>query len=139
MNVKGVMKMRMKRIACTFLCCVLLISSIFAPANAAETEDAFSNLATGSFDMIIPPYSSAGADRIFWLEAGETVTIRARYVSRSASFDFGLVSSDGTFYYFNTTDGNMNKTMQITVSGYYTLRIRNNSGSPEQVLGFVHY
>ena len=139
MNVKGVIKMRMKRIACTVLCCVLLIISILAPAKATETEDAFSNLAAGSFDMIIPPYSSAEADRSFRLEAGETVMIRARYVFRSASVDFGLVSSDGTFYYFNTTGGNMNKTMQITVSGYYTLRIRNNSGSTEQVLGFVHY
>lgn len=131
--------MRMKRITCTFLCCVLLIGSILAPVNAAGTEDAITPLAVGSFNMTIQPNSSTGSDSSLRLEAGETVTIRAYYTPTSASVDFGVVASDGTFYYFNSTDGNMNKTMRISVSGYYTLRIRNNSNSPVQVSGFVNY
>lgn len=139
MNIKGVMKMRMKRIACTFLCCVLLIGSVLTPVNAAGTEETITPFATGTFNMTILPYSKADANGSFPLDAGETVTIRAYYTPTSASVDFGVVSSEGTFYYFNTTDGNMNKTMRITVSGYYTLRIRNNSNSPVQVSGFVNY
>lgn len=139
MNVKGVMKMRMRRMTCTFLCCILLIGSILAPVNAAGTEEAFTPFATGSFSMTIQPNSRAAADSSFPLDAGETVTIRAYYTPASASVDFGVVSSDGTFYYFNSTDGNMNKTMRISVSGYYTLQIRNNSNSPVQVSGFVNY
>lgn len=140
--------MQLKRTACTVLCCVLIIGSILAPVGAAEkdhvrftiSEDSFvTPLATGSFNMAVAPHSTVAADSSFSLAVGETVTIRAYYTPTSASVDFGLVDSAGTFYYFNTTNGNIDKTMRISKNDRYTLRIRNNSGSAIQVSGFVNY
>ena len=75
----------------------------------------------------------------FVLMTGETVTIKASYAPFDASVDFGLVDEDGTFYYFNVTTGNIDKTIIISKSGNYTLQIRNNSTGEIEVSGFVNY
>ena len=73
------------------------------------------------------------------MAAGETVTIKASYSPFSASVDFGLVAPDGKFYYFNITDGSIDKTIQVDESGNYTLQVRNNSNYEVKVSGFVNY
>ncbi|MDO5152401.1 MAG: hypothetical protein Q4D50_03470 [Eubacteriales bacterium] len=95
--------------------------------------------AAKSFSMRMPEGSSALADNSFLMAAGETVTIKASYLPFGASVDFGLVDSDGVFHYFNTTNGNIDKTMQIDESGSYTLKVRNNSNQEVKVSGFIKY
>lgn len=140
--------MRLKKMICIALACMLIIGTIIIPANAIEAENTapesrIANLAisraTGSFSMTIPAKSKALADSSFPMAAGETVTIKASYAPFNASVDFGLVDSDGVFHYFNITNGSIDKTILIEESGRYTLQVRNNSGSEVQVSGFVNY
>lgn len=140
--------MRLTKEICMALACMLIIVTFCVPVNAAEAESIGSETstlklavsrATGSFSMSIPAKSKVLADSSFPMEAGETVTIKASYSPFDASVDFGLVDSDGVFHYFNTTDGSINKTIQIEKRGKYTLQVRNNSDDEVKVSGFVNY
>lgn len=140
--------MRLKKMVCMVLTCMLIVGTIAVPANALEAEknvpeSTITNLvisrATGSFSMTIPAKSKALADSSFPMAAGETVTIKASYAPFDASVDFGLVDSDGVFHYFNITDGSIDKTILIEESGKYTLQVRNNSKVEVKVSGFVNY
>lgn len=95
--------------------------------------------ATGSFNMEIAGGELVVADKELPLEAGETVTINASYSPLSASVDFGLIDSDGTYYYLTVTGGSINKTIEIEERGNYTLAVRNNSDNSVRVSGFVNY
>ena len=140
--------MRVKRIICMVLACVAIVGAVSVPASAAEieitalenfTDKLIAPFATRSFNMSIPAKSKVRANSSFPLAAWETVTIKASYSPFSASVDFGLVDSQGTFYYFNVTDGSVDKTIQVEESGDYTLQIRNNSNVEVKVSGFVNY
>lgn len=140
--------MQLKRLTCMVLVCVLLAGTLTFPASAAEistfpvlnySENTIAPLATNSFNMKIPAKTKAVANMSFPLMAGETVTIKASYAPFSASVDFGLIAPDGKFYYFNITGGSIDKTIEISESGSYTLQIRNNSDSEVEVSGFVNY
>lgn len=140
--------MRVKRIICMVLACVAIVGAVSVPASAAEieitapenfTDKLIAPFATRSFNMSIPAKSKVIANSSFPLAAWETVTIKASYSPFSASVDFGLVDSEGTFYYFNVTDGSVDKTIQVDKSGDYTLQIRNNSNVEVEVSGFVNY
>lgn len=140
--------MRVKKAVSIFLACMLIIGMLEVPVNAVETEQTgsenltvsfVSTRATGSFNMSIPTKSRAIASSSFPLAAGETVTIKASYVPFSASVDFGLIAPDGTYYYFNITNGSIDKTIQVDESGDYTLMVRNNSDVEVEVSGFVQY
>lgn len=140
--------MRVKRIICMVLACVAIVGAVSVPASAAEieitapenfTDKLIAPFATRSFNMSIPAKSKVIANSSFPLAAWETVTIKASYSPFSASVDFGLVDSQGTFYYFNVTDGSVDKTIQVEESGDYTLQIRNNSNVEVKVSGFVNY
>lgn len=140
--------MRVKRIICMVLACVAIVGAVSVPASAAEieitalenfTDKLIAPFATRSFNMSIPAKSKVIANSSFPLAAWETVTIKASYSPFSASVDFGLVDSQGTFYYFNVTDGSVDKTIQVEQSGDYTLQIRNNSNVEVKVSGFVNY
>lgn len=142
------MNVRAKRIICMVLACIVIAGTISVSASAAEvkiiapentTDNLINPLATGSFSMSIPAKSQSLANSSFPLAAGETVTIKASYSPFSASVDFGLVAPDGTFYYFNITNGSIDKTIQVDESGKYTLQIRNNSNGEVKVSGFVNY
>lgn len=140
--------MRVKRIICMVLACVAIVGAVSVPASAAEieitalenfTDKLIAPFATRSFNMSIPAKSKVIVNSSFPLAAWETVTIKASYSPFSASVDFGLVDSQGTFYYFNVTDGSVDKTIQVEESGDYTLQIRNNSNVEVKVSGFVNY
>lgn len=140
--------MRVKRIISMVLACVAIVGAVSVPASAAEieitalenfTDKLIAPFATRSFNMSIPAKSKVIANSSFPLAAWETVTIKASYSPFSASVDFGLVDSQGTFYYFNVTDGSVDKTIQVEESGDYTLQIRNNSNVEVEVSGFVNY
>lgn len=140
--------MWLKKLFCIVLACMLVVGFIGVPADASEIGvitseivgiDLVSPCASGSFNMTIPAESAVSSNTGFPLEAGETVTIRASYLPSTASVDFGLIAPDGKYYYFNITNGNIFKTMQVPESGTYILRIRNNSKVPVEVSGYVNY
>lgn len=140
--------MRIIRMTCMALAIVLCLGANSTPALAAEIEDTTPEIfvmdisntrATGSFNMKIPAKTRFLADSSFPLAAGETVTIKASYSPFTASMDFGLIAPNGVFYYFNITNGNIDKTIQVNESGSYTLQVVNNSSNEVQVSGFVNY
>lgn len=67
------------------------------------------------------------------------MTIKASYIPFDASVDFRLVDSDGVFHYFNITNGSIDKTILIEVTGKYTLQVRNNSNVEVKVSAFENY
>ena len=122
--------------------------TVYQGELASETLDLFQSVdlgssvsprASGSLNITIAANDSAAASEGFPLEVGETVTINCSYTPASASMDFGLVAPNGTFYYYNITDGSINKTIQVSERGYYTLAIRNNSTYSVSVTGYVNY
>lgn len=136
-----------KRVISTILCGALLASIIVFPVNAVERATNLDNkafdsvipFATNSFSMSIPANSIVAAESSFSLATGETVTFNASYSPFQASVDFGLVNESGVFYFFNVTDGSINKTMQVSKSGKYTFVVRNNSSTEVAVTGFINY
>lgn len=143
-----------KKTFCGALAGVVAASCLLASAGAAETPAGYEMLAvsestglvqpilsraTGSIDATVPASSLVYASESFPLESGDTVTINCSYSPASASMDFGLVDSDGIFYSLNVTGGSINKSIQVSERGSYTLAIRNNSSSSVRVVGFVNY
>lgn len=136
--------MQIKRKLSMVLCCMLLVSMISLPVNAAEIQAttqaiSLSPRATGSFNWTIPAKTKAQGDIVFPLAAGETVTIKASYSPFSASVDFGVIAPDGGYYGFNITSGSIDKTIRVSESGDYIFQIRNNSSTEIEVSGFVNY
>ena len=136
--------MQIKRRLSMVLCCMLLVSMISLPVNAAEIQATtqaitLSPRATGSFNWTLPAKTKAQGDIVFQLAAGETVTIKASYSPFSASVDFGVIAPDGGYYGFNITSGSIDKTIRVSESGDYILQIRNNSSTEIEVSGFVNY
>lgn len=141
--------MQMKRLACLVLICVVFIGTMSIPVGAAESGNTVSHefvvfrflksRATESFNTTIPAKTNARADSSFPLVAGETITIKASYAPFDASVDIGVVAPNGKFYYFNITNGSIDKTIQVSDGGDYTLQIVNHSDSEVKVSGFVNY
>lgn len=140
--------MQMKRSACMAMVCILMLGMIVAPASAAEIPpvvgeifsiDMVNPLATNSFSVNVPANTAALADTSFSMMAGETITIKASYAPFSASVDVGFIAPDGKFYYLSVTGGSVNQTIEVSQSGKYTIKIRNNSNAEIYVTGFVNY
>lgn len=135
--------MRLKKLLCMALSCVIAISCFCQNVEAAgmEVDASYPNIerASGRFSMDIPGNTIAAASSDFPLEVGETVTINAVYSPRSASVDFGLIAPDGLFYPFRAQNGSFDKTIEVNQRGYYTLAVRNNSNYDISVSGFVVY
>lgn len=132
-----------KRFACTLLAGAVSLGCFYAPAEAAspakQETQSISTHATSRFNTEVPANTIITANVGFSLEAGETVTIQAVYSPFDASVDFGLIDSDGSFYYFNTKEGNLNETIRIKEKGYYILAVQNNSPNTISVSGYVSY
>ena len=140
--------MKINRIISMVLASVLLFGNITVISSASEistpvqknfTVTYATPRATGSFNMTIPARSQSRANSSFPMAAGETITIKASYSPFSANVDFGLITPDGTYRYFNITNGSIDKTILIEESGNYIFQIRNNSYYEIEVSGFVNY
>ena len=122
----------MKKIVCSLLTVLLLVSCFAGTVNAAER-------ASGKFDITVAAGELKLARTGFPMSAGETVKINATYMPTTADVDFGLVDKNGTFHYLKGENGIFSKNIGITVSGTYTFAVRNNSDVSVDVTGFVKY
>lgn len=139
----------MRRLLCMVLTGMVMIGCLCPSAGAVDRLDAISDeyektetsimRATGNFDYTIKGNGTVLADTSFTMSAGETVRIRANYSPENASVDFGLVDSDGEFYYVNVKTGSIDMTIKIPENGDYTLAICNNSSTSVKVTGVVRY
>ena len=139
--------MRPRKLLSMVLVC-LLLAGIATPARATEVEtftlqpvsaSAVTPCSTNFFTVTVPAKSSATTNTAVSLSAGETVTIKASYAPTSAKVDFGLVAPSGTYYYFTATGGSIDKTMEVSENGSYTLKIRNNASTSVKVTGSIEY
>lgn len=139
--------MRPRKVLSMVLVC-LLFAGIVTPARATEVEtftlqpvsaSAVTPCSTNFFTVTVPAKSSATTNTAVSLSAGETVTIKASYAPTSAKVDFGLVAPSGTYYYFTAAGGSIDKTMEVSENGSYTLKIRNNASTSVKVTGSIEY
>ncbi|MDO4314354.1 MAG: hypothetical protein Q4C45_01160 [Oscillospiraceae bacterium] len=135
--------MRFKRLFCMVLACATAVGCLSMGAGAVEVAEqetsAIVMRATNRFSLDIPGETLAETETSFPLAAGETITISATYTPRSASVDFGFIAPDGLFYSVGGESGSVDKTIQVSQRGDYTLAIRNNSSNTISVSGFVNY
>jgi hypothetical protein len=129
---EGLSGNKMKKMLCSLLTVVLLVSCFAGTVNAAAR-------ASGKFDVTVKAGELKPAKTGFPMAAGETVTINAAYSPSSADVDFGLVDKNGRFYYAEGKNGTFNEKIEIAVSGTYTFAIRNNSDVDIEVTGYVNY
>lgn len=115
--------MWLKKCTCFLLACVAVFGCLFTPVAAAELGEQKVEIeerrASGKFDFDIPAKTLMKASSSFPMEYGETVTITASYTPASASMDFGLIDSDGTFYPVRANNGSINQTIRIDLRGNY--------------------
>lgn len=109
--------MKVRRFAALLLVGVMSVSHFAVMAEAVDGEPRSGDdpvvCATGRFNVNVDAGTMFEASSSFPLEVGETVTIKASYSPFSASVDFGLIAPDGYFYYFNTTTGSIDETIEI--------------------------
>lgn len=133
----------MKKVFCLLLSGVLAFGCLVMDAGAVQTDAEVNTLvierASGQFSVDVSKQSTFTADSDFFLDADETVTIKATYTPRSAGVDFGLIAPDGLFYSLPGQRGSFSETFKVDQRGYYTLAIRNNSDSTVSVSGTVTY
>lgn len=79
------------------------------------------------------------ASSSFPLAAEESITIKVSFTPFNAVLDIGVIAPNGSFYYFNVTGGTVDKTIKVSQSGNYTLKIRNISDYDVELAGFVKY
>ena len=105
----------MKKMLCSLLTVLLLVSCFAGTVNAAER-------AMGKFDVTVKAGELKPAKTGFPMAAGETVTINATYSPSSADVDFGLVDKNGRFHYLKGENGAFNEKIEIPQNGTYTLQ-----------------
>ena len=120
----------MKKMLCSLLTVLLLVSCFAGTVNAAER-------AMGKFDVTVKAGELKPAKTGFPMAAGETVTINATYSPSSADVDFGLVDKNGRFHYLKGENGAFNEKIEIPQNGTYTFAIRNNSDVDIEVTGYL--
>lgn len=130
-----------KRLASAILACALLFSCALVPAVAAEAPSVqvIMPRVSGSMDFELPAKAIARVGDPFYLSSGDTIKYDCTYTSKSASVDFGVVASDGTFLFVNSTSGSIYKAFKVDQTGQYQLAIRNNESYAVTVTGTVKF
>lgn len=116
-------------------------------ANAAEASElnptAIRSFAVGrasnAFDVTISAGEIVIAESSFSMAAGESVKFHAVYEPKSASVDYGLITSDGLFHPIRATNGYIDASMSVSTRGTYLFAIRNNSNVEVRTTGYVNY
>jgi len=154
--------MNLKKYLYMFLALAVMLSGLIAQASATEIhsdiiwlEDIKCELmdpsalssgkeitmpqSTGSINANVSPQSVRCVGQAISFVADDTVTFNCSYSPSSASLDFGVIASNGKFYYINVKGGSINQSIRISESGSYSVAIRNNSSQTVRVVGFVNY
>lgn len=118
---------------------VLLEDLPCARLGSALSEYQSSARATSAVNTSISANSGMTIGFSISLEKNETVTFNCSYTPRSASMQFGLIDSSGTFHYIPVDTGSINRSICITTRDNYTLAIWNDSSSTVSVSGYVTY
>lgn len=135
--------MKKTRYVCFMFICIIICGfpksvnavDFIEPRKVEFTE----RRATGEYNFEIPAHTLKEASSSFPLDYGETVTITASYSPSTASVDFGLIDEDDIFFPIRASNGTINQTIRIDLSGNYTFAVRNNSNYTVRVTGFINY
>lgn len=137
--------MKIRACCAMALSVAVVIGCLIVPTSAENIPMAEDNVvifgvarASDAFQFTITAKQIARANKSFHMAAGETVHFDIGYAP-SGSVDIGLIDPDGNYLYFNTTSGRLDKTMQVSKRGSYTLQIRNNTAKEIKVSGYVNY
>lgn len=130
-----------KRIICAVLTCMLLFGCSFIPAMATEGSNNSNVMprVSGRLNYTFAADATTQVGQPFSAARGDIIKYNCTYTPKSASVDFGFIAPDGLFYSIKCTSGNINKTIELDVTGQYTLAIRNNENYAVTVTGTVTY
>ena len=133
--------MKFKRLILVPLFCLLLLGSSFVPTMATDISSNSTVIlrASGRLDHSFSANSITPLGQQFSLDMDEIVAFNCTYTPKSASVDFGIIDSDGIFYYLTSTSGSINSSIRIESSDQYILAIRNNASYAVTVTGTVRY
>ena len=132
-----------RRLFCLLLSFLLVVGSLALPAGASVTSvpesEAVITRATGRFEKNIPASSIYPVCDSSILNSGDIVSYDCSYTPRDASVKFGYIAPDGRFYYLRGSNGSIDKGIQVSAYGTYTLVIKNESDTAVYVWGTVNY
>lgn len=130
-----------KKLVAAFLSCMLLFSWSLVSAGAAETpgSDIVMPRVAGNLNNSFPAKLISPITQPFSAAKGDTIKYDCTYTPKSASVDFGFIAPDGLFYSLNSTSGSINKSIEVSQTGQFTLAIRNNESYAVTVTGTVRY
>lgn len=135
--------MKTRRFLSLLLSFLLVAGSLALPAGAVVTtepmEETAITRATGQFEASIPANTLKTVGDSFILDSGDIVSYDCSYTPRDASMKFGYIAPDGRFYYLRGSNGSIDKGIQVSAYGTYTLVIKNESDTAVYVWGRVNY
>lgn len=135
--------MKIRRLFCLLLSCVLVVGCFTASAAAVVSSelDVVNVIAraTGQFKETIPANTVLHLGDSISLDKGETVSYDCSYTPRDANVQFGYIGVDGLFYGLSGYKGSIDKGIRVNQRGSYTLAIVNDSDEAVTVWGTVNY
>lgn len=123
----------------TLMMLICLPIQVIAAEPSESTAELLMPRATRQYSFNVSAGRIAKTTAGISLSAGETVRINATYTPSSASADFGLIDSEGNFYYINVKSGSIDETVEVDENGTYYFAVRNNSSSKISVTGQINY
>lgn len=133
--------MKHKRFNIILLACMLLFSCSLTPAIAIEIQDNSIVMprVSGRLNYTFAANATTHVGQSFSAAIGDTIKYDCTYTPKSASVDFGYIAPDGLFYSIKCTNGSINKSIELSQTGQYTLAIRNNESYAVTVTGTIRY
>ncbi len=134
--------MKVKKVLSFLLACMLAFGYLVVPAGALAASDVDTQAITRATSQIKETISANKIKPLgesISLDRGEVVTFNCTYTPLNASVKFGYIAPDGLFYGLSGSNGSINKGIQVSQQGSYTLAIKNNSDETVTVKGTVNY
>lgn len=123
--------MKPNRFFCLLLSCLFVSGCLSVPSSATSSAGAGAATAAAQasrqFESSIPAGTIGHLGDGFLLEAGDTVSYNCTYTPRDAGILFGYIAPDGLFYGISGSKGSLNKSIQVSQRGVYTLAVWNVS------------
>lgn len=133
--------MRFKLFNIVLVACILLFSCSLIPAIATEAPNnsIIMPRVSGRLNYTFAANSTTLVGQEFSAAKGDTIKYNCTYTPKAASIDFGFFAPDGLFYSLNSSSGSINKSIEVSQTGGFTLAIRNNENYAVTVSGTVTY